>query len=78
MKSRNKTYDILKYFLKQLKNQNIKLFIIWWNDNVREFNFKQIKKLWADYNIIWELCISYNQNQNDVVKRSIKIILSKV
>ena len=29
MKSRNETYDILKYFLKQLKNQNIKLSVIW-------------------------------------------------
>ena len=28
MKSRNETYDILKYFLKQLKNQNIKFFVI--------------------------------------------------
>ena len=78
MKSRNKTYDILKYFLKQLKNQNIKLFIIWQDDSVREFDFKQMKKLQINHSIAWKFCVSYSQNQNDIVERSIKIILFKV
>ena len=37
-----------------------------------------MKKLWIDHDIAWKLCISYSQNQNDIAKRSIKIILFRV
>ena len=78
MKSRNKTYDILKYFLKQFKNQDIKLSVIWQDDSIREFDSEQMKKLQINHSIAWKLCISYSQNQNDIVKRSIEIILSRI